>query len=181
MEVREASAVYSVMGEFATAEELLAATRHAYAAGYRRMEAYSPMPVHGLAEALGPRRDRLSPMVFLGGLVGGLGGFFMQWFASVVHYPLNVGGRPLNSWPAFIPITFEATVLVAGITAVLGMLGLNGLPRPYHPVFNTPNFALASDDRFFLSIQGTDPLFDREGTAKFLEGQGARLVNEVPF
>ncbi len=181
MEIRETPEIYSVMAEFASAEELLDATRRAHAAGYRRMEAYSPMPVEGLAEALGPRRDRLSPLVFLGGLVGGLGAFFMQWYSSVYHYPLNVGGRPLNSWPAFIPITFEVTVLVAGITAVLGMLGLNGLPRPYHPVFNVPNFASASGDRFFLSIQGTDPMFDRAGTAKYLEGLGARLVSEVDF
>ncbi len=163
--------VYGLLAEFDNPADVIAATRDAYAEGYRFMEAYSPFPVEGLAEALGFHRNGISRIVLLGGLAGGIGGFFMLWYSSVVHFPLDIGGRPYNSWPAFIPITFELTILVASISAVLGMLGLNGLPRPHHPVFNVPGFALASRNRFFLCLQARDPLFDLEGSRRFLEAR----------
>jgi hypothetical protein len=169
------------MAEFDRPDDLLAATRRAYEQGYRMMEAYTPFPVEGLAEALGFRHNRIAAIVLIGGLVGGLGGFFMQWYSAVVSFPLNIGGRPFNSWPAFIPITFEMTVLVAALSAVFGMLGLNGLPRPHHPVFNVPSFALASRNRFFLCLQARDPLFDAEGTRRFLEEFRPRAISMVPF
>ncbi len=143
------------------------------------MDAYSPFPIEGLAEALGFRRTRIPLVVFLGGLVGCLGGFFLQYWVSAVDYPLNVGGRPLFSWPAFIPVTFELTILVAAFAAVLGMLGLNGLPMPYHPLFHVERFALASRDRFFLCIEADDPRFDRGETWKFLESLTPHGVFEV--
>jgi hypothetical protein len=173
--------LYSLLAEFLTADELLAAARASYAAGYRRMDAYSPFPVEGLAEAIGFTHNRIPAVVLGGGLLGGLTGFFMQWYSAVIHYPLNVGGRPLNSWPSFIPITFELTVLFGAFAAVLGMLGLNGLPRPHHPVFAVPEFQRASRSRFFLSIQAHDPLFDREGTRRFLEGLKPKSISEVEF
>ena len=143
------------------------------------MDGYSPFPIDGLAEAIGFHRTRVPLIVLIGGIVGCLGGFFLQYLASVIDYPINVGGRPLNSWPAFIPITFEITILAAAATAVLGMLALNGLPQPYHPVFNAPRFALATRDRFFLCIEATDPRFDSEATRRFLEGLGAKEVTDV--
>jgi hypothetical protein len=176
----DGSEVYGLLAEFAAPADVLEATRRAYERGYRMMEAYTPFPVEGLAEALGFHRNRIPAVVFIGGLVGGIGGFFMQWFSAVVHFPLNIGGRPLNSWPAFIPITFELTVLVAALAAVLGMLGLNGLPRPHHPVFNVPGFALASRNCFFLCLQARDPLFDLDGARRFLEEQNPRAVSIVP-
>jgi hypothetical protein len=171
--------VYGLLAEFDSPEELVAAGERAYADGYRRLDAYTPFPVHGLAEAIGFRTNRLPLLVLLGGIVGAGVGFFSQYYAAVIDYPINVGGRPLNSWPAFIPITFEVTILVAATTAVLGMLALNGLPQPYHPVFNAPRFALATRDRFFLCIEATDPRFDSEATRKFLEGLGAKEVTDV--
>lgn len=161
-------ALHGLMAEFETAEEILHATRSAWRAGYRNLDAYSPYPVEGLARALGMRHSRVPSVVLIGGLVGGGVGFFMEYWAMAVDYPLNVGGRPYNSWPVFIPITFELLVLVASFAAFLGMLFLNGLPKLYHPVFNVPGFERASQDRFFLCIEATDPLFDREATARFL-------------
>jgi hypothetical protein len=158
---------------------LRSATQQAYADGYRRMDAYTPFPVEGLAEALGLHRTRLPLVVLLGGLVGCIGGFALQYYAAVIDYPINVGGRPLNSWPAFVPVTFETTILCAALAAVLGMLALNGLPMPYHPVFNVPRFELATRDHFFLCIEATDPRFDRQGTRQFLERLGSREVTEV--
>jgi Protein of unknown function (DUF3341) len=172
---------YGLMAEFDRSDDLVEATRRAYAHGYRMMEAYTPFPVDGLAEALGFRHNGIAAVVFLGGVVGGLSGFFMQWFSAVIHYPIDVGGRPLNSWPAFIPITFEMTVLFAALSAVFGMLGLNGLPRPHHPVFNEPRFALASRSRFFLCLQARDPLFDVEGTRAFLHESKPKAISVVPF
>lgn len=171
--------LYGLMAEFGTAEDLLAAAHRAYREGYRAMDAYSPLPVEGLAEAIGFRHTRLPLVVACGGLAGAAGGFLMQYYLSVIAYPLQVGGKPLNSWPAFIPITFELTILAAALSAVLGMLALNGLPTPYHPVFNVPRFALATRNRFFLCIEARDPKFDREGTRSFLAGLTDREVEDV--
>ena len=171
--------LYGVMGEFENPTDLLEAARRAHAAGYREMDAYSPFPIEEITEALGFRHTRLPFVVLIGGIVGCLGGYLLQYYASVIDYPWNVGGRPFHSWPSFIPVTFEMTILGAALTAVFGMLGANGLPQPYHPVFNHPRFALATRDRFFLSIKARDPLFDRLGTKAFLEGLGAKFVTEV--
>ena len=172
--------IYGLLGEFDSASELVAAARATRDAGYTRTDAYSPFPIEDLAEALGVRRTRLPLLVLLGGIVGCLGGYLLQYWPSVMGYPLNVGGRPHHSWPAFIPVTFEMTILVAALTAVLGMLALNGLPMPYHPVFHVPRFALATRDRFFLCIEAADPRFDMTATRALLEGLGAHHVTDVP-
>jgi hypothetical protein len=173
--------MYGMLAEFEQPDDLLEAAKRARAHGFSRMEGYTPFPIHGLSDALGLHRTRLPWIVLAGGLCGGAGGFFMQWFASVVHYPLNIGGRPLNSWPAFIVITFELTVLMAGLSAVFGMLALNGLPKPYHPLFNVPNFELASRTHFFLCIEARDPNFDPETTRQFLAAlPGVNRVDLVP-
>ena len=177
--VSPAVPLHGVIAEFENPAALIEAARQARAAGYRKMDAYTPYPIEELAHALALPRTKLPLLVFLGGALGCATGLGMQWFATVVHYPLNVGGRPLASWPSYIPITFELTVLFAAIVAVLGMLALNGLPMPYHPVFNVPSFALASRDRFFLCIEAADPLFDAPKTKAFLESLGAREVTEV--
>ena len=171
--------IYGILAEFESADELVEAVQQAHAQGYRRMEAYSPYPVAGIAEIVGVRGRRLPLIVLAGGLLGGLGGLFLQWYSSTIAYPLNVGGRPYASWPTYIPITFELTVLLAGVSAVLGMLWLNGLPQPYHPVFNAPRFVLASRDRFFLCIEAEDPQFDLAATREFLAGLGAYSVSVV--
>ena len=171
--------VYGLLAEFEHPEEVVAAARKTYAEGYRVMDAYTPQPVEGLAEAIGFHHTRFPLLVLTGGLLGTITGFSMQYWMSVVDYPWNIGGRPFNSWPSFIPITFELTILFAALTAVLGMLGMNGLPTPYHPVFNAPNFELASRNRFFLCIEARDPKFDRAATRKFLESLGAHEVTEV--
>jgi hypothetical protein len=176
---RVAPALYGIMGEFDNPSELVAAARHTYEAGYRRINGYSPYPIEELSEAIGFTRTSLPLIVLIGGILGGLGGFFMQYWMEVIDYPLNVGGKPYNSWPAFIPITFECTVLMAAFAAVLGMLVLNKLPQPYHPVFNAPNFALATRDRFFLVIEANDPRFSHDETTKFLNTVGARNVSDV--
>ena len=172
-------ALYGLLAGFETPEALLEATRQAQAAGYRRMDAYAPIPVHGLAEALGRARTNLPWLTLIGGILGASIGYAMQYYASVVSYPLNVGGRPLHSWPAFMPIVFELTVLTAALFTVLGMLALNGLPQPYHPVFNVPEFKLASRNRFFLCIEARDPLFKLETTRTFLEGLQPQTLSEV--
>lgn len=167
------------MAGFATHEELLRAAEKAYAHGYRKMDGFAPFPVEGLAEALG-KKTRLPMLVLFGGIVGGLGAYLMQWDANVVSYPINIGGRPLNSWPAFVPITFELTVLGAALTAFFFSLGLNGLPRPYHPVFNVPEFERASQDRFFLCIETKDRIFQAAQTREFLQSLNPLLIAEVP-
>ena len=172
--------LYGVMAEFDTTDQLVEAAAKARAAGYKYVNAYTPFPVEGLPEALGFRRSNVPLITLIGGLLGGAGGFFMQYYASVIGYPINVGGRPFNSWPSFIPITFELTILVAALSAVLGMLALNGLPMPYHPLFHVPRFALATRDRFFLCIEATDPKFDRKLTKQFLASLQPREITEVP-
>jgi hypothetical protein len=176
---RVAPTLYGIMGEFNNPSDLVAAARRTYEAGYRRINGYSPYPIEELSEAIGFTRTSLPLIVLIGGILGGLGGFFMQYWMEVINYPLNVGGKPYNSWPAFIPITFECTVLLAAFAAVLGMLVLNKLPQPYHPVFNAPNFALATRDRFFLVIEANDPRFSHDETTQFLNTVGARNVSDV--
>lgn len=172
--------LYGVMAEFDNPSDLVAAARRTYEAGYRRINGYSPYPIEELSEAIGFTRTSLPLIVLIGGILGGLGGFFMQYWIAVHDYPLNVGGRPYNSWPAFIPITFETTVLCAAFAAVLGMLALNKLPQPYHPVFNAPNFALATRDRFFLVIEANDALFKHDDAVEFMNSlEGARNVSDV--
>lgn len=174
-----APTLYGLLAEFNTPDDLLQAAKRAFDEGYRRLDAYSPFPVEGLAETIGFHRPRLPFLVLLGGIVGAVGGFMLQYYASVVSYPVNVGGRPFNSWPAFIPVTFETTILAAAVTAVLGMLALNGLPRPHHPIFNVPRFERATSDKFFLCIEALDPLFDHARTQQFLLSTAPREVFDV--
>ncbi|MBI2214005.1 MAG: DUF3341 domain-containing protein [Acidobacteria bacterium] len=169
------------MAEFHDPTALLAAAQKATDSGYTKLDAYTPFPIHGLNEAVGFKKTWLSTIVLCGGIAGALGGFGMQYFASVIHYPLNIGGRPLNSWPAFIPITFEVTVLLAAFSAVVGMIMLNGLPLPYHPVFNVKSFQFASRDQFFLCIESEDPLFELGETRRFLQSLNPIEVNDVPW
>jgi len=164
--------LYGVSGEFASPEALVEAAQKAYDAGYRRMDAYTPLPVHGLSDAIGFHTTRLPTIVLIGGIIGCIGGFFLQYWAAVIDYPVNIGGRPLNSWPAFIPVTFELTILLAALFAFFGVLALNGLPMPYHPVFNVERFELASRNRFFLCIEAADARFDPDATRRFLEEIG---------
>jgi hypothetical protein len=171
--------IYGLMAEFTGPEQLVAAAHKAREAGYRCMDAYSPLPVEGLADALGFHRTSVPLIVLIGGIVGCVGGFSLQYWISAIDYPLNVGGRPYNSWPAFIPVTFELTILIAAFAALLGMLALNGLPMPYHPVFNVSRFVQATRDRFFLCIEAADPRFDRDRTADFLNSLGASMVTVV--
>jgi hypothetical protein len=175
----DAPTVYGLMAEFETPDALVSATEKARLAGYRRMDAYSPIPIEELNEALGLNRTRLPKLVFLGGLLGGLGGYSLEYWTQAIAYPLNVGGRPFHSWPQFIPVTFETTVLGAALTAFVGMWALNRLPQPYHPVFNVPAFVRASTDRFFLCIEAADPRFDLDATRRFLQGLHPVGVSEV--
>jgi hypothetical protein len=167
------------MGEFSTPVELIHAVEKVREAGYRRVNAYSPFPVEGLSEALGLKRNMVPLICLIGGLTGGIGGFFFQYWVAVIAYPLNIAGRPLNSWPAFIPVTFELTILGAALSAVLGMLALNKLPQPHHPVFNVPRFTHASSDRFFVCIEAKDPKFHIEESARLLQELHAHHITEV--
>lgn len=160
--------IYGLVAEFDTPTEIVAAARRAHEEGYRKMDAYSPFPVEGLSEAIGFHKDSVALICLVGGVLGLATAYALQYWVHVISYPINVGGRPFQSWPAFIIVTFEMTILFGGISAVVGMLALNGLPMPYHPVFNNPRFTAASRDRFFLCIEAADPKFDREGTVKFL-------------
>jgi hypothetical protein len=177
----ENSTVYGLMAEFDSIEALIAAARRTHEDGYHRFDAYSPMPNEELTEAMELGSTLIPPVVLLSGILGGAGGLFMMWFANVVHYPINVGGRPLNSWPAFVPIMFELTVLCAALAAFAAMLILNRLPMPHHPVFNVPDFDQASTDRFFLCIEAADHRFDLSATRAFLQSLHPRIVTEVPI
>ncbi len=172
--------IHGLMAEFDSPTELVLAARRAHEEGYRKMDAYTPFPIEELSDAIGFRHTRLPLVVLIGGVLGCLGGYGLQYWVSAIEYPLNVGGRPYNSWPSFIPVTFETTVLVAALSAVLGMLALNGLPMPYHPVFNVKSFALASKDKFFLCIEAADPKYDRAATEHFLKTLRPREIAEVP-
>lgn len=172
--------VHGAMAEYETPEQLVRAGKRAYAAGYRRMDAYAPIPVDGLAEAIGFRKNYVALCVLIGGIVGAGGGFGLLVWITMIAYPHNVGGRPLFSWPAYIPITFECMILIASLTALVAMLGMNGLPKPYHPVFNVPMFDRASVDRFFLCIESSDPKFQTDETLNFLRKTGASEVSVVP-
>lgn len=171
---------YGLAAAFDSPEAVLRAAGAAHRAGYRQMDAYSPVPVDGLAEALGRGKTKIPLLVLLGGIAGGGGGYFMQWYAMAVFYPLNIGGRPFNSWPMFIPITFEMTVLAAALSGVCGMLLLNGFPRLHHPIFKTPGIERATVDRFYLCIEQRDPCWQREGTRRFLESLDPLEVVETP-
>ena len=171
--------IYGLMAEFDSPEALLTAARRAFTAGFRRMDAYSPFPVNGLAEAIGFPHTRVPLIVLIGGLIGCLGGFYLQYWVAVIDYPINIGGRPFNSWPSFIPVTFELTILIAALSAFFGVLALNRLPMPYHPVFNVERFELASRNRFFLCIEASDSKFDLDHTRRFLDEIGSLGTYEV--
>lgn len=172
--------LHGLMAEYDTPERVLTAAEAARKAGYARMDAYTPHPVDGLDDALGMRPTNLGFLVLGAGLFGAAAGYFLQWYAAVEFYPLNIGGRPLHDWPTYVVVTFEVTVLLAAFTAGLFMLARNGLPRPYHPVFNAPGFERASRDGYFLCIESADPRFDADAVRGFLDGTGADRVVEVP-
>lgn len=171
--------MYGVMAEFDDPNAVVAAARKTYAAGYRRINAYSPYPVEELSEAIGFHKNMVPRTVFICGLLGCIGGFALQFWTNAVTYPLNVGGRPLVSWPAMIPVAFECTILLAAFGAFLGNILMNRLPQPYHPVFNVPGFARASVDRFFLCIKSDDPKFNDAEARAFLASLGAKEVSDV--
>ncbi len=179
-EVAEAAVrPYGLVAEFVDEHAILEAARRAYAEGYRRLDAYTPIPVEGLSEVVGFRKSRIPLLMLLGGIAGLVGGFALQYWVHVINYPINIGGKPLNSVPMWVPVTFETTVLLAALTGVLAMIVLNGLPAPYHPLFNVAEFARASQDRFFLAIEATDPRFDMTQTRRFLENLAPASVHEV--
>jgi hypothetical protein len=171
--------IYGLMAEFPSADALVAAAHQVHEAGFQKVDAYTPYPIEAVSEALDLPRSKVPLLVLVGGLLGGLGGYMLQYWSQVIRYPMNIGGRPVHSWPSFIVPTFECTILGAALTAVIGMILLNGLPLPYHPVFNVPRFALASRDRYFLVIEAVDPKFDSDATRSFLAGLNASEVSEV--
>jgi Protein of unknown function (DUF3341) len=178
--LREVPGIHGAMAEFDTPEELVEAAERAYEEGYRQMDAYTPMPVEGLAEAIGFRKNKVALAVLIGGICGVTGGYGLLYWITVIAYPHNVGGRPLHSWPAYIPITFECMILLASLTALFSMLAMNGLPQPYHPVFNVAEFARASKDKFFLCLESSDPKFRTEEALQFLRDVGGNEVTVVP-
>jgi len=171
--------IYGLMAEFPSADALVAAAHQVHEAGFQKVDAFTPYPIEAVSEALDLPRSKVPLLVLVGGLLGGLGGYMLQYWSQVIRYPMNIGGRPVHSWPSFIVPTFECTILGAALTAVIGMILLNGLPLPYHPVFNVPRFALASRDRYFLVIEAVDPKFDPDATRSFLAGLNASEVSEV--
>ena len=175
----KAPALYGLMAEFEDPTTLVEAAIATRNAGYTCVDAYSPFPIEELHHALHTQSTKLPLIVLIGGIVGCLSGYLLQFWVSTMAYPLNIGGKPLHSWPAFIPVTFECTILGAALAAVLGMLALNGLPQPYHPVFNVARFALASRNRFFLCIEARDTKFDLSETRRFLEALEPREVTVV--
>ena len=179
MQHEEQSPYYGVMAQFDNPDDVLAAAKAAFAAGYRKLDAYSPLPVHGLADAIGYKRTLLPWLVFCMGIVGAIAGYGLCYWVSVIDYPLNIGGRPFRSGPSFIPVTFELTILFSAMTSAFGMLIANGLPQPYHPVFNVANFARASSDLFFLCIEAEDEKFDMEETTRFLQSLNPQEVSQV--
>ena len=173
-------AIYGIMAEFESSTDLVRATQAAYAAGYRKMDAYSPFPIEEASEALGFHKTRVPLIVLVGGLLGGSGAYALQYWINVISFPLNIGGRPWHSWPAFIVPTFEMTVLFGGLAGVFGMFALNGLPMPHHPVFNDDRFARVTRDRFFLCVEAADPKFDLVSTNEFMESLKPLSISEVP-
>jgi hypothetical protein len=181
--MRTKSLLYGFLAEFADPEALKKCVGRARQEGFQCIDAYTPFPVEGLSEELGIHRSAVPLIVLTGGLIGGLSGAFMQWYTSVFDYPLNIGGRPFNSWPSFVVITFELTILFAGLSGALGMLALNDLPKPHHSLFNEPHFDRATQDRFFFCIEATDPKFDTDATWQFLESlkpEGLYAVQDLP-
>ena len=170
---------HGLMAEFETPDELLAAAQKTYGEGYRRLDAYSPLPVHGLGAAIGFPQTNIAVISFICGVIGGLAGFALQYWVHMIEYPINIGGRPHFSGPMFIPVTFETTILFAAVGTVVALIVLNRLPQPYHPVFNVPEFERASQDRFFLCVESTDPQYETEGTRSFLQSLGPVKVSEV--
>ena len=175
-----APTLYGLMAEFETPTELVNACKAAYAEGYREMDAYSPFPIEEASEAIGFHKSAVPLIVLLGGILGGLSGFGLQYWINVIAYPLNIGGKPYDSWPAFIVPTFEMTILFAGLCGMFGMFALNGLPQPYHPVFNVDKFSAVTRDKFFLCVEATDPKFDLVGTQQFIERLKPLSISEVP-
>jgi hypothetical protein len=173
------AAPYGLLAEFDTPAALVAAAKRAHAEGYRKLDTFSPFPIEEAWEAIGHHDRRLSFIVLMGGIIGGLTGYGLEYWVHTMAYPINIAGKPLNSWPQFIPVTFEMTILFAALSAVIGMIVLNGLPMPYHPVFNVPRFDHASRDKFFLLVESNDPKFDRQRTLEFLKGLDASEINEV--
>ena len=178
--VASTTGLYGLLAEFDTPDELVAATRKVTAAGYTKTDGFSPFPIHDMSDALNFRERKVAPIILIGGLCGLAGGWGLEYWSQVIAYPLNIGGRPFNAWVSFIPPAFETTILFAAFSAAIGMLALNGLPQPYHPVFNVERFAaLASTEKFFLAIEATDPKFDAHATRQFLAGLNATQVVTV--
>ncbi|MGA8540684.1 MAG: DUF3341 domain-containing protein [Terriglobales bacterium] len=171
---------YGLMAEFDSAQELVDAAHKAHQAGYKKIDAYSPFPIEGLAEAIGFEKNGVALVVLIGGLIGLMSAYALQYWVAVITFPVNVGGRPYHSWPSFIIVTFELTILFGGLSAVIGMLALNGLPMPYHPVFNVPEFAKVTENKFFLVVFSSDPNYDAARTRSFLSGLAPRMIAEVP-
>ncbi len=173
-------AIYGLLAEFETPGELVHAAEQAYAAGYRKFDAYSPFPIEEASEAVGFHKSHVPLIVLVGGLLGGASGFGLQYWINVISYPLNIGGKPYDSWPAFIVPTFELTILFAGLCGVFGMFALNGLPMPHHPLFSVDRFSLVTRDKFFLCLEAADPKFDLDGTLRFMESLRPTSISEVP-
>ncbi len=176
-----AEPIYGLLAEFDNPTDLVHAAKAAYGAGYRKMDAYTPYPLEEAAEAIGVHHNRVPLITLVGAMLGMIGGYSLEYWVSAIAYPINAGGKPFHSWPSFIPVTFECAVLGAALAAVFGMMALNGLPQPYHPVFNAPNFTSASRDKFFLCIEAQDPNFSVVSTKQFLQNYRPQLVSEVPY